>query len=148
MFDKREEMTPEQLATSNFHIRLRAYLLVVLVGVMGFFLVQEQQDQLAKSQSCTESLLNDTISVLNARTSYTGAVQVADEAQYRARLDLLKYSLIRPASDQDQKVLRQKVEFYFDKLRAYLKALHKAKEIRSDNAYPTPEGYRGCLNQE
>lgn len=131
-------------------LELGAYILIVVVALIGFQATANQQADLNESQSCTEGFLAATVKVLESRTSTTSEVSRADRDQQEYWSDYIQWPLDQAlkGTAQDPAVAQEninRVRTYGKKVQAYLDAVRKQQESREDNPYPSREQYRNCL---
>lgn len=137
----------------RFPRELIAYLLIVGVGIYGFWANEQDNKNLVHSQECTEAFLNETGSVLENRTGFNSVVQKADREQNLAWSRYVAFSLehAMDSPEQAKKNLPlqiKMVQSYFNKIERYLDAIDKAELNRTGDPYPDRTRYRKCLENE
>lgn len=119
----------------------------------------ETQTALARTQSCTESVLRQTINALNQRTAYSPEINVADLKRVQADAEkdkafakLVTASLAKPPVGEDE--ARKIVEAYGKELNEsiqtkdrYIELVQVKDKKAEQNPYPTLDDYRSCLNE-
>lgn len=133
-----------------YRAEVGAYLLIVAVGLYGFWAIEQDQRGDEHDQACTEAFLGATVNAADERTTYANEQANANIRLQAAQLVFLT-AITKPAAGTDDR--GEDPDDSGDvAFREYLKALREYNRLTTLTAgktskfpYPTAENYRTCL---
>lgn len=106
--------------------------------------VKDVQKAQTKITVCTQNYLNQTITALNERTTYSRDQSVANVELQRAQAEFITSALQDPPLES--KRVEAGLRKYFDKVTAYVTIVGKTSNKQATNPYPTADAFMKCVS--